>query len=156
MTTSPIQFTLKAPDAIRREIAALVQQYSDIVHLAKPFVPGESLVPPSGKVIGSQELKYMVEASLDGWLTTGRFNVEFEKKLAEYAEVDILSFKKTSAKYKISFKNPISLLRAIFLIKRYSKVYVHYAQEHFFFSARNVARILNIVLLPMYLYIFSR
>jgi len=74
----------KAPDAIRREIAALVQQYSDIVHLANPFVPGESLVPPSGKVIGSQELKYMVEASLDGWLTTGRFNAEFEKKLATF------------------------------------------------------------------------
>ena len=84
MITAPIQFTPKAPDAIRREIAALVQQYSDIVHLSKPFVPGESLVPPSGKVIGSQELKYMVEASLDGWLTTGRFNAEFEKKLAAF------------------------------------------------------------------------
>jgi CDP-6-deoxy-D-xylo-4-hexulose-3-dehydrase len=84
MTTAPIQFMPKAPDAIRREIAALVQQYSDIVHLANPFVPGESLVPPSGKVIGSQELKYMVEASLDGWLTTGRFNAEFEKKLATF------------------------------------------------------------------------
>ena len=84
MTTAPIQFTPKAPDAIRREIAALVQQYSDIVHLSKPFVPGETVVPPSGKVIGAQELKNMVEASLDGWLTTGRFNAEFEKKLAAF------------------------------------------------------------------------
>src|SRR5659263_137868 len=84
MTTAPIQFTPKAPDAIRREIAALVQQYSDIVHVSKPFVPGETVVPPSGKVVGAQELKYMVEASLDGWLTTGRFNAEFEKKLAAF------------------------------------------------------------------------
>jgi CDP-6-deoxy-D-xylo-4-hexulose-3-dehydrase len=84
MTTAPILFTPKAPDAIRREIAALVQQYSDIVHLSKPFVPGETVVPPSGKVIGAEELKYMVEASLDGWLTTGRFNAEFEKKLAAF------------------------------------------------------------------------
>ena len=84
MTTAPIQFTLKAPEAIRREIATLVQQYSDIVHLSKPFVPGETVVPPSGKVVGAQELKYMVEASLDGWLTTGRFNAEFEKKLAAF------------------------------------------------------------------------
>ncbi|MBK1681977.1 lipopolysaccharide biosynthesis protein RfbH [Rhodoferax fermentans] len=84
MTTAPIQFTPKAPDAIRREIAALVQQYSDIVHAPQAFVPGETLVPPSGKVIGAQELKNMVEASLDGWLTTGRFNAEFEKKLAAF------------------------------------------------------------------------
>ena len=34
--------------------------------------------------MGAQELKYMVEASLDGWLTTGRFNAEFEKKLAAF------------------------------------------------------------------------
>lgn len=84
MTTSPIQFASKAPDAIRREIAALVQQYSDIVHLPQVFVPGETVVPPSGKVIGAQELKNMVDASLDGWLTTGRFNAEFEKKLAAF------------------------------------------------------------------------
>jgi len=84
MTAAPIQFTPKAPDAIRREIAALVQQYSDIVHLPQVFVPGETVVPPSGKVIGAQELKNMVDASLDGWLTTGRFNAEFEKKLASF------------------------------------------------------------------------
>lgn len=84
MTTSPIQFASKAPDAIRREIAALVQQYSDIVHAPQAFVPGETVVPPSGKVIGAQELKNMVDASLDGWLTTGRFNAEFESKLAAF------------------------------------------------------------------------
>ena len=84
MTTSPIQFTPKAPDAIRREIAALVQQYADAVYTPQAFVPGQTVVPPSGKVIGAQELKYMVEASLDGWLTTGRFNAEFEKKLAAF------------------------------------------------------------------------
>ena len=45
------------------------------------------MVPPSGKVIGAEELKNMVEASLDGWLTTGRFNAEFEKKLAAFIGV---------------------------------------------------------------------
>ena len=47
-------------------------------------------MPPSGKVIGAAELKNMVEASLDGWLTTGRFNDEFEKRLAEFIGVDYL------------------------------------------------------------------
>ena len=84
MTTSPIQFTPKAPDAIRREIAALVQQYADAVYVPQAFLPGQTVVPPSGKVIGAQELKNMVEASLDGWLTTGRFNAEFENKLAAF------------------------------------------------------------------------
>jgi CDP-6-deoxy-D-xylo-4-hexulose-3-dehydrase len=70
--------------AIRKKIAMLVDEYAAIVLSPQPFSPGTTLVPPSGKVIGSQELKYMVEASLDGWLTTGRFNAEFEKKLATF------------------------------------------------------------------------
>lgn len=69
---------------IRQQIAALVDQYASIALAPKPFVPGETVVPPSGKVIGAQELKNMVDASLDGWLTTGRFNAEFEKKLAAF------------------------------------------------------------------------
>lgn len=44
-------------------------------------------MPPSGKVIGAKELQLMVEASLDGWLTTGRFNDAFEKKLGEFIGV---------------------------------------------------------------------
>ena len=52
-----------------------------------PFVPGESAVPVSGKVIGAAELQNMVEAALDGWLTTGRFNDAFEKRLAAFLGV---------------------------------------------------------------------
>ena len=89
-TTSPIHFTAKNPDSIRQEITALVQQYSDIVHAPHAFVPGQSAVPVSGKVIGAQELKNMVDASLDGWLTTGRFNTEFEQRLAAYLGVKYL------------------------------------------------------------------
>ena len=42
------------------------------------------MVPPSGKLIDGAELKLMVEASLDGWLTTGRFNSKFEKRLGTF------------------------------------------------------------------------
>ena len=69
---------------IRNEILSLVNNYSDINFKHKEFIPGVSEVPVSGKVIGSLELKNMVEASLDGWLTTGRFNEQFEKKLANF------------------------------------------------------------------------
>jgi CDP-6-deoxy-D-xylo-4-hexulose-3-dehydrase len=87
MTTSPIQFNPIDTTAIRRKIAALVQEYSDAVFAPQAFLPGQTVVPPSGKLIGTQELKNMVEASLDGWLTTGRFNSEFEKKLASFIGV---------------------------------------------------------------------
>ncbi len=51
------------------------------------FIPGKTLIPPSGKVIDFEEINNMVEASLDGWLTTGRFNKEFQTKLAEFLNV---------------------------------------------------------------------
>ena len=51
------------------------------------FIPGKTIIPPSGKLIGEEEIKNMVAASLDGWLTTGRFNSEFQKKLADFLMV---------------------------------------------------------------------
>jgi len=75
---------------LRAQIAALVQQYADQQLAPKPFVAGESVVPVSGKVIGAKELQLMVEASLDGWLTTGRFNAAFEERLAKYLGVKYL------------------------------------------------------------------
>jgi CDP-4-dehydro-6-deoxyglucose reductase, E1 len=73
--------------AIREQIAKLVDEYATISYAPKTFIPDESVVPPSGKALGAEELKLMVEASLDGWLTTGRFNAEFEEKLAAFIGV---------------------------------------------------------------------
>lgn len=77
-------------DQIRQQISALVAQYAEVTGVKKPFVPGETVIPPSGKVVGAREMQLMVEASLDCWLTTGRFNAEFEKKLAEFLGVKFL------------------------------------------------------------------
>lgn len=69
---------------IRREIASLVERYAGIVETERaPFIPGSSVIPPSGKIIGADEMKAMVEASLDAWLTTGRFNEAFQSQLAK-------------------------------------------------------------------------
>jgi CDP-6-deoxy-D-xylo-4-hexulose-3-dehydrase len=76
-----------AKDKIRKQILELVKEYSDLEFTPKIFVPGVTVVPPSGKLIGTTELQNMVEASLDGWLTTGRFNDLFEKKLAQFIGV---------------------------------------------------------------------
>lgn len=74
-------------DELRSQIAGLVERYAQTALAPAPFVAGESTIPPSGKVIGSRELQLMVDAALDGWLTTGRFNELFEKKLADYLGV---------------------------------------------------------------------
>jgi len=76
----------KAND-LRRQIASLVDEYAEIALAEKEFKPGETVVPPSGKLLDASELKLMVEASLDGWLTSGRFNEQFEKKLASFIGV---------------------------------------------------------------------
>lgn len=78
------------PELLRHEIGKLVEQYAEVALAPKSFVAGESVVPPSGKVIAAKELQLMVEASLDGWLTTGRFNGLFEKKLSEFIGVKYL------------------------------------------------------------------
>jgi len=75
---------MKTTESLRQEIAVLVSEYAELQYQEKPFKPGESVIPPSGKVMGEEELQHMVEASLDGWLTTGRFNDQFEKELAEF------------------------------------------------------------------------
>lgn len=72
---------------LRENIAALVDEYASIALAPSAFEPGQTMIPPSGKVIDGAELKNMVEASLDGWLTTGRFNDVFEKRLAQYLGV---------------------------------------------------------------------
>lgn len=86
MNTTPVNFQPQL-DKLRSQISELVQQYAELAHAPKPFVPGESAVPVSGKVIGAKELQLMVEASLDGWLTTGRFNALFEDRLAKFLGV---------------------------------------------------------------------
>jgi len=73
---------------IRKRIAALVDEFAELAYAPGEFLPGVDPVPASGKLIDSAELKMMVEASLDGWLTTGRFNAQFEKGLGEFIGVE--------------------------------------------------------------------
>lgn len=72
---------------IKHQIHALIKEYHDEAFKSKPFVPGESSVPVSGKVFDHKELIYLTDSALDGWFTTGKFNTEFEKKLAKYINV---------------------------------------------------------------------
>ena len=67
---------------IRQKILTLTKEFSSIKFKVNSFVPGQTFLPASGKVIDYLELAFMVDAALDGWLTSGRFNSAFEKKLS--------------------------------------------------------------------------
>ena len=72
---------------ITKTILDQIDSLGELKYEKKPFAKGETPIPASGKVIDKSELKLMTEACLDGWLTTGRFNHEFEKQLAHYLGV---------------------------------------------------------------------
>jgi CDP-6-deoxy-D-xylo-4-hexulose-3-dehydrase len=68
---------------LRERILELVAEYHDAAFGNGRFEPGESRVPVSGKVFDSEELLNLVDASLDFWLTTGRYARRFEIELAK-------------------------------------------------------------------------
>ena len=86
-TTPEELLTLDEPQ-FRRLIVDLVGHYAEVHHAPRPFVPGESPVPVSGKVYGAKDMQLLAESALDFWLTTGRFNTEFEARLSKYIGVD--------------------------------------------------------------------
>jgi CDP-4-dehydro-6-deoxyglucose reductase, E1 len=71
-------------ERIRAQILDLVAEYHEAAFDKCEFVPGESPVPVSGKVFDASEIQYLVDASLDFWLTTGRFAAEFERQFAHF------------------------------------------------------------------------
>jgi CDP-6-deoxy-D-xylo-4-hexulose-3-dehydrase len=75
-------------DQLRAKILDLVAEYgSSKSNVQNVFLPGETPVPVSGKVLDSHDYVSLVEASLDGWLTAGRFHTEFQRRLAQYVGV---------------------------------------------------------------------
>ena len=74
-------------DTLREQILALTAEYHAIAFPEREFVPGTTPVPVSGKVFGASELSHLVDASLDFWLTTGRFAERFEREFARWLGV---------------------------------------------------------------------
>jgi len=74
-------------DQLRQQILALTADYFREAYPARPFEPGGSAVPVSGKVLDAADLTNVVDAALDAWFTTGRFALEFERKLARFVGV---------------------------------------------------------------------
>ena len=71
-------------DVLRTDILSKVADFARIRLEADAFIPGVTAVPVSGKVLEPEDFVSLVDSSLDGWLTAGRFTEEFERELAKY------------------------------------------------------------------------
>ena len=69
-------------DELRAQIVALSRELQR-TRTPEPFGPGKTAIPASGKVLDENEMALLVDASLDLWLTNGRYTATFEKKLAD-------------------------------------------------------------------------
>jgi CDP-6-deoxy-D-xylo-4-hexulose-3-dehydrase len=85
--TLPTKTSGKTSGQLRDEIRGLVKEYYGVALSPQGFVAGQSSIPVSGKVFDSSEIELLVEASLDGWLTTGRFAAQFEREFAAFMGV---------------------------------------------------------------------
>lgn len=72
---------------LRLQVFKAVRNYYQHKFPEKKFTAGETYLPVSGKVFDEAELLNLVDASLDFWLTTGRYAAEFEKRFAEWMGV---------------------------------------------------------------------
>ncbi len=75
--------TARDAETVRDEIMALVGEYCDLKHAPRPFEAGVSGAPVNGRVFDASDVRSLVDSALEFWLTTGRFNAQFQARLAK-------------------------------------------------------------------------
>ena len=70
-------------ELLNESVSRLVNEAFLSLHPARPFIPGESAIPVTGKVFGQEEITAAVHASLDFWLTSGPYTEKFESRFAK-------------------------------------------------------------------------
>jgi len=77
-------------EELKQEILNKTKEYYELVHKPKQdaeFISGESRVNYAGRVFDETEMQYLVDSSLDFWLTYGDYSKKFEKQLSQYLNV---------------------------------------------------------------------
>lgn len=75
---------------LRKEIISKTAEYYEARFAQKKFMPGKSRVNYAGRVFDQEEVQNAVHASLDFWLTEGRYSEEFSEKIAEFLNVEYI------------------------------------------------------------------
>lgn len=71
----------------RKLIFERVEEFYNLFHQKSEFTVGESQLSYAGKIYDKNEMVALTDASLDFWLTSGRFSKKFEKDFAKYLGV---------------------------------------------------------------------
>lgn len=71
-------------EVLRQEIISKTIEYHQAGFTKTDFIPGKSKVNYAGRVFNEKEIVNAVDASLDFWLTEGRFSEEFAEKIARF------------------------------------------------------------------------
>jgi CDP-4-dehydro-6-deoxyglucose reductase, E1 len=90
MTQSPAKpstSNYEREQELRDQVFSAVKDYYVHKFPSRTFIPGKTYVPVSGKVFDQEELLKLVDSSLDFWLTTGHYALEFEEKFADWMGV---------------------------------------------------------------------
>jgi CDP-4-dehydro-6-deoxyglucose reductase, E1 len=77
--------------ALRKQILKMADVYYKTAFPKKRFIPWKTPIHVSGRVFDAKEIRYLIDASLDCWLTSGRFAMEFEKRFAAWVGVKYCS-----------------------------------------------------------------
>jgi len=78
----------KISEVLRKIANISVKGFYSEIHKASPFIPGKSRVNYAGRVFDEKEIINAVDASLDFWLTEGRYSEQFSEKIAEFLGVE--------------------------------------------------------------------
>jgi CDP-4-dehydro-6-deoxyglucose reductase, E1 len=78
------QLSEKPLEVLRQEILDATTEFAQRTLVEKEFIPGETAVPVSGKVLSAEDFSSLVDSSLDGWLTAGKHTKLFERQLADF------------------------------------------------------------------------
>jgi CDP-6-deoxy-D-xylo-4-hexulose-3-dehydrase len=76
---------------LRNDILNRAKEFYKLKSGNKKFIPGKTYIPASGKVVDEDDLSNLIDASLDMWLTSGRYGDEFEKKFSEFLGIKYTS-----------------------------------------------------------------
>lgn len=78
----------KTESQLREQILEMVKEYHDIKYRNREYIPGQSPVRYAGRVFDEKEMQLLVDASLDFWLTSGRYSEQFEADFADFVDVE--------------------------------------------------------------------
>jgi CDP-6-deoxy-D-xylo-4-hexulose-3-dehydrase len=75
---------LEDNETARMAVITAAKKYFTDFSAKNEFIAGKTYIPVTAKVVDEHDLGYLIDASLDMWLTAGRYAREFESEFGKY------------------------------------------------------------------------